>query len=64
LRQLLPENVDGPTLGISENANLVGPPSAACAFAPNPGLFIAARVVLGLAGAAISVMALSIITAL
>lgn len=38
--------------------------SAGCAFAPNPELFIAARVVLGLAGAAIIVMALSIITVL
>ena len=38
--------------------------SAACAFAPNPEVFIAARVVLGLAGAAIIVMALSIITVL
>jgi MFS transporter, DHA2 family, multidrug resistance protein len=38
--------------------------SAGCAFAPNPALFIAARVALGLAGAAIIVMALSIITVL
>ena len=38
--------------------------SAGCAFAPNPELFIAARVALGLAGAAIIVMALSIITVL
>ena len=38
--------------------------SAGCAFAPNPEVFIAARVALGLAGAAIIVMALSIITVL
>ena len=38
--------------------------SAACAFAPNPEVFVTARVALGLAGAAIIVMALSIITVL
>jgi EmrB/QacA subfamily drug resistance transporter len=38
--------------------------SAGCAFAPNPEMFIAARVALGLAGAAIIVMALSVITVL
>jgi len=38
--------------------------SAGCAFAPNPEVFIAARVALGLAGAAIIVMALSVITVL
>lgn len=38
--------------------------SIACAFAPTPGAFIAARVVLGLAGAALVVMALSLITVL
>src|SRR5664280_2423738 len=38
--------------------------SAGCALAPNPELFIAARVALGLAGAAIIVMALSVITVL
>jgi MFS transporter, DHA2 family, multidrug resistance protein len=36
--------------------------SAGCALAPNPALFIGARIALGLAGAAIIVMALSIIT--
>jgi DHA2 family multidrug resistance protein-like MFS transporter len=36
--------------------------SAGCAFAPDPAAFILARVALGLAGAAIIVMALSIIT--
>jgi EmrB/QacA subfamily drug resistance transporter len=36
--------------------------SAGCAYAPGPEVFIAARVVLGLAGAAMIVMALSVIT--
>lgn len=38
--------------------------SLSCAYAPNPSIFIAARVVLGLAGAALIVMALSVITVL
>ena len=38
--------------------------SAACAFAPNPGLFIAARVLLGVACAGLIVMALSGLTVL
>jgi DHA2 family multidrug resistance protein-like MFS transporter len=38
--------------------------SAGCALAPTSGVFIAARVVLGLAGAAIIVMALSFVTVL
>jgi EmrB/QacA subfamily drug resistance transporter len=38
--------------------------SIACAYAPTPEAFIAARVVLGLAGAALIVMALSLITVL
>src|SRR5712692_9824158 len=38
--------------------------SVACAFAVNPGQFIAGRLVLGLAGAAIVVMALSVMTVL
>ncbi len=38
--------------------------SAACAYAPTPGAFIAARVLLGLAGAGIIVMALSAVTVL
>jgi DHA2 family multidrug resistance protein-like MFS transporter len=38
--------------------------SVACAFAPTPGFFVAARVALGLAGAGIIVMALSIVTVL
>ena len=38
--------------------------SAACAFAPTPAAFIAARFVLGLAGAGIIVMALSALTVL
>ncbi len=43
---------------------LFGAGSAACAYAPSPGAFIAARVVLGLAGAGIVVMALSAVTVL
>ncbi len=38
--------------------------SVACAMAPTPVLFIAARVVVGLAGAALIVMALSLVTVL
>ena len=38
--------------------------SVACAYAPNPGAFIAARALLGAAGAAIVVMVLSIFTVL
>lgn len=41
-----------------------GAGSVACAYAPTPGVFIAARVVLGLAGAGIVVMALSALTVL
>jgi MFS transporter, DHA2 family, multidrug resistance protein len=43
---------------------LFGAGSVACAYAPNPGAFIAARVVLGAAGAAMVVMVLSIFTVL
>lgn len=43
---------------------LFGAGSAACAYAPTPGAFIAARVVLGLAGAGVIVMALSALTVL
>jgi DHA2 family multidrug resistance protein-like MFS transporter len=43
---------------------LFGAGSAACAYAPTAGWFIAARVVLGLAGAGIVVMALSALTVL
>ncbi|HEX3593291.1 MAG TPA: DHA2 family efflux MFS transporter permease subunit [Pseudonocardiaceae bacterium] len=43
---------------------LFGAGSAACAFAPNPGAFIAARTVVGIAGAGIIVMALASITVL
>jgi MFS transporter, DHA2 family, multidrug resistance protein len=43
---------------------LFGAGSAACAFAPSAAWFIAARAVLGLAGAALIVMALSAITVL
>lgn len=43
---------------------IFGAGSVACAFAPGPGAFIAARVVLGAAGAAIVVMALSVVTVL
>src|SRR5579884_3476720 len=43
---------------------LFGAGSAACAFAPNPGAFIAARFVLGFAGAGIVVMNLSALTVL
>ena len=43
---------------------LFGVGSAACAFAPSPGAFIAARVLLALAGAGVIVMALSALTVL
>ncbi len=43
---------------------LFGAGSAACAYAPSAGAFIAARAVLGLAGAGITVMALSALTVL
>ena len=38
--------------------------SVACAYAPNPNAFIAARTVLGIAGAALTVMSLSVVTVL
>jgi EmrB/QacA subfamily drug resistance transporter len=41
-----------------------GAGSIACAYAPSPAVFIAARVVLGLAGAALVVMALSVVAVL
>ena len=43
---------------------LFGIGSAACAYAPSTGAFIAARVGLGIAGAGIIVMALSALTVL
>ena len=43
---------------------LFGAGSAACAYAPTAGVFIAARALLGLAGAGIVVMALSALTVL
>ena len=43
---------------------LFGLGSAACAFAPSPGTFIAARALLALAGAGVVVMALSALTVL
>ncbi len=43
---------------------LFGAGSAACAYAPSAGAFIAARAVLGLAGAGVIVMALSALTVL
>lgn len=43
---------------------LFGVGSAACAFAPSAGAFIAARVVLGMAGAGVIVMALASLTVL
>src|SRR5437868_1176764 len=43
---------------------LFGVGSVACAYAPSAGAFIAARVVLGLAGAGVIVMALSALTVL
>jgi DHA2 family multidrug resistance protein-like MFS transporter len=43
---------------------LFGAGSVACAVAPGPEFFIAARIVVGLAGAALIVMALSIVTVL
>jgi EmrB/QacA subfamily drug resistance transporter len=44
--------------------SLFGAASAACAYAPSAGVFIAARVVLGAAGAAVIVMALSALAVL
>jgi EmrB/QacA subfamily drug resistance transporter len=44
--------------------SLFGAASAACAYAPSAGVFIAARVLLGAAGAAVIVMALSALTVL
>lgn len=38
--------------------------SVACAYAPNPSAFIAARTILGIAGAALTVMSLSVVTVL
>ncbi|HLJ68645.1 MAG TPA: MFS transporter [Chloroflexota bacterium] len=43
---------------------LFGVGSASCAYSPSPGAFIAARVVLGVAGAGVIVMALSALTVL
>ena len=43
---------------------LFGAGSVACAYAPSAGVFIAARVVLGIAGAGVIVMALSALTVL
>jgi DHA2 family multidrug resistance protein-like MFS transporter len=43
---------------------LFGAGSVACAYSPSPGAFISARVLLGLAGAGIIVMALSALTVL
>src|SRR5579863_9823553 len=43
---------------------LFGAGSAACAYAPTAGAFIAARLALGVAGAGITVMALSALTVL
>ena len=43
---------------------LFGAGSVACAYAPSPGAFIAARALLGAAGAAVIVMALSAVTVL
>jgi MFS transporter, DHA2 family, multidrug resistance protein len=43
---------------------LFGAGSIACAYAPGPGAFIAARVLLGAAGAALVVMVMSIVTVL
>ena len=65
---MLPAGLIGDRLGrkrVMLGALVVfGVASAACALAPNAGVFIAARVALGLAGAAMVVMALSIITVL
>jgi DHA2 family multidrug resistance protein-like MFS transporter len=44
--------------------SLFGAASAACAYAPSAGAFIAARVMLGVSGAAVIVMALSALTVL
>ena len=43
---------------------LFGIASAACAYAPSPSVFIAARAVLGIAGAALVVMSLSVVMVL
>jgi EmrB/QacA subfamily drug resistance transporter len=43
---------------------LFGVASAACAYAPNSGAFLGARLILGLAGAGVIVMALSAVTVL
>ncbi|HYS31583.1 MAG TPA: MFS transporter [Streptosporangiaceae bacterium] len=41
-----------------------GAGSALCAYAPSPGVFLVARLLMGLAGAGITVMALSALTGL
>jgi DHA2 family multidrug resistance protein-like MFS transporter len=65
---MLPMGVFGDRFGrkkvLLASLFLFGVGSAACAFAPTPGAFIAARFVLGLAGAGIIVMALSGLTVL
>ena len=65
---MLPAGLIGDRIGRKRTmlAALVvfGIASAACAFSPNSSVFIAARTVLGLAGAAMVVMALSVITVL
>ena len=65
---MLPAGLVGDRLGRKRTIRLAlivfGVASAACALAPNAGAFIAARAVLGIAGAAMVVMALSIITVL
>lgn len=65
---MLPAGLVGDRLGRKRTILLAlivfGVASVACALAPNSTLFIAARTVLGVAGAAMVVMALSIITVL
>jgi len=65
---MLPAGLVGDRLGRRRTMlaalTVFGAASAACALAPNATLFIAARTLLGVAGAAMVVMALSIITVL
>lgn len=65
---MLPAGLVGDRLGRKRTMQtalvVFGAASVGCALAPSAGLFIAARAVLGVAGAAMVVMALSIITVL
>lgn len=65
---MLPAGLLGDRLGrkrvLLASLAMFGAGSVACAYAPSPAAFIAARVVLGLAGAGLVVMALSSLTGL